>query len=82
MGQVQKTGVKDSPPRRDYTNVMSQLVLSEWTRIRRGKSMLDIGKALFPIQQMPVGALPIYDKDPGVADIVTESQALDSQRSH
>lgn len=32
-----------------------------------------VARAMFPIQQLPPGALPVYDRDPDVAAVVTVS---------
>jgi hypothetical protein len=33
-------------------------------------SMMEIARKAFPVQELPMGALPIYDKDPEVAALV------------
>lgn len=33
----------------------------------------EIGRAMFPIQSLPDGALVVYDKDPDITSIITES---------
>lgn len=37
---------------------------------RRG--LIELAKALFPIDSLPDGALPIYDKAPDIADTVID----------
>lgn len=50
-----------------------QLAMSMIAPIRRPLDYAQLSRSLIPVQQLPNGALPIYDKDPGVAKIVTGS---------
>jgi hypothetical protein len=40
----------------------------------QGPSTMEIARSLIPIEPMPQGALPIYDRDPEVTDQVTPSE--------
>jgi len=46
---------------------------------RRESVMVHIAKTAFPVQKMPDGALPFYDRDPGIPDIVLEELPEDLQ---
>lgn len=51
---------------------MNSAMINKWKeRFPRRKSMLDIAREMFPIQELPPGATPTYDRDIDVANIAT-----------
>ncbi len=39
-----------------------------------GPSPMDIARSLFPIESLPDGAIPVYDRDPDVAEMVAKTE--------
>jgi len=53
---------------RDIERALSSIPLP------RRPDYAEIGRRIFPVESLPPGALPIYDRDPGVADIIQKEE--------